>query len=289
MKEKKILVLGSTGMLGHMVFSHLSKNKDLKVTGTVREEKYLNENTLLFDAEKFTLSGTGKENLTSYDYLINCIGIIKPYCKDNDPEGVQRAIIINALFPHKLKTVKTKIIQIATDCVYSGNKGDYIETDPHDALDVYGKTKSLGEVFDGSVLNIRCSIIGPEIKGKLSLLEWFLSQKEGSKLKGFAHHLWNGVTTLQFAKLCEKIILNDLYSKLLSVSPTHHFYPNNTVSKYELLNIFSKIFNKKHEIEYVDNFGPPVKRTLSSKFTMLSEILENQTIEEAIKDLFPLI
>jgi len=95
-----------------------------------------------------------------------------------------------------------KVLQIATDCVYSGKTGNYDEAAKHDALDVYGKTKSLGEVNARHVLNIRCSIIGPELKGRLSLLEWFLSQPTGARVNGYAHHQWNGITTLQFAELC---------------------------------------------------------------------------------------
>ena len=98
------------------------------------------------------------------------------------------------------------MIQIATDCVYSGKTGGYNEDSLHDALDAYGKTKSLGEVRSSTFLNIRSSIIGPEINHKVLLLEWFLKQPKGAVLNGFSNHLWNGVTTLQFAELCLTII-----------------------------------------------------------------------------------
>src|SRR6188768_1202155 len=193
---KRVIVLGATGMLGSMVCSYLKRNSDFEVVGTTRGT---------FDARKFVAGETQKEELRA-DTIINCIGVIKPFCKDTDRQGVIHAIEVNALFPHRLaaeaKRVGARVIQIATDCVYSGAKGDYIETDAHDALDVYGKSKSLGEVFDGSLLNIRCSIIGPELKSKSSLLEWCLSNRDGATLSGFAHHRWNGVTTLQFAQLC---------------------------------------------------------------------------------------
>jgi dTDP-4-dehydrorhamnose reductase len=206
-----ILVLGVSGMLGSMVFDYLSKNKNLTIYGTVRNKDYCNEKILYFDANNLDLFRQSDFKKLKIDYIINCIGITKPFSKDNDPDGVFRAININAKFPwqlaHLARKQNIKLIQICTDCVYSGNKGDYNENDPHDALDVYGKSKSLGEVFDGSSLLIRCSIIGPEQKkDKNYLLEWFLTQSHGAEIGGYAHHYWNGVTTLQFAHLCESII-----------------------------------------------------------------------------------
>lgn len=144
-KKTRILVLGSSGMLGFMVENYLTRNPNFEVIGTTRKAEDKNR----FDAEEFVLGKKQGLDLKSFDYIINCIGIIKPFCQDNDPEGVVRAIKVNALFPNKLsqalKNSDTKILQIATDCVYSGKKGSYVEIDKHDALDVYGKTKSLGK------------------------------------------------------------------------------------------------------------------------------------------------
>lgn len=277
---KKIIVLGATGMLGSLVFGYLRKNQTLEVIGTNRST---------FDARRFTAGETQSQDLRA-DTIINCIGVIKPFCKDTDPAGVINAIEVNALFPHRLaaeaKRYGSKVIQIATDCVYSGAKGDYIEIDAHDALDVYGKSKSLGEVSDGSVLNIRCSIIGPELKNKMNLLEWCLSNEDGAVLKGFAHHRWNGVTTLQFAKLCEKIISDDkLYEQLLQVSPVHHFIRNTTVDKFELLRLIAEVYRRKFEIVRVDNIGQAIDRTLASKFGILKELYPRQSMKDALLEL----
>jgi dTDP-4-dehydrorhamnose reductase len=290
MAPDKVLILGSSGMLGSMVFGYLSRQRSLDVTGSVRDKKLLGPRQIYFDAEEIARERNGGDALARYDYIINCIGVIKPYCKDNDPASLKRAIIINSLFPHVLGELSRKYglrtIQIATDCVYSGAKGSYAEDDPHDALDVYGKSKSLGEVFDGSMLNIRCSIIGPEKKSKLSLLEWFFAQPDGGNVKGFVHHEWNGVTTLQFAKLCERIIQGgDTYAKLLSVSPVHHFAPNSTITKYELLNLFARYFDKKVSIERIYESGCAVKRTLTSKHSLLRELYGEQPMETAIAEL----
>ena len=216
--------------------------------------------------------------------------MIKPFCKDNDAAGVRRAIAVNAMFPHVLaaaaKARGAKVIQIATDCVYSGAKGAYVESDPHDALDVYGKTKSLGEVFDKTLLNLRCSIIGPERKNKVSLLEWFLGNPDGAELKGFTHHRWNGVTTLQYAKLCERIVQTPgLHEKLLGLSPLHHFLPNGTVDKYQLLNLMAEVFGRKFDIKAVGDVGPPVDRTIATKYPLLAEVYPSGEMRAALVEL----
>lgn len=287
--KKKILVLGSSGMLGWMVFDYIFKNPKLEVTGTERKLLKDDKGKKKFDAEDFLENPSKYKYIKDFDYIISCIGIIKPYCKDNDPIGVQKAIKVNTLFPHVLanylKKNKVRIIQIATDCVYSGEKGGYLESDPHDALDVYGKSKSLGEVFIGNFLNIRCSIIGPEKKNHLSLLDWFLYQPDGSVLKGFTHHKWNGVTTLQFAKLCELIIEKDKFIELLKASHIHHFVPNNSVNKNQLLKIFSKVYEKDFKIEAVSNIGPKVDRSLSTRLNLLSSLFKNSDIESALIEL----
>lgn len=278
----RVLVLGATGMLGNMVYSYLKKNDSFIVSGTSRNSD--DGEFIYFDAEKPT---DYFSKIDGYDYIINCIGIIKPFCKDDDPEGVKEAIKINSEFPHLLKDFfknKSKLIQIATDCVFSGKEGNYNEDAKHDALDVYGKTKSLGEPFE-HILNIRCSIIGPEKGGrKRSLFEWFLSKPQGSNLKGFAHHNWNGITTLRFAKLCEAIIQEDKFSTLVKINHTLHYVPKDIVNKFELLNLFKEIFNKDYVIEKVSDLGQSVDRTLSSKFEAFN-FFPRLTIKQDIQEL----
>jgi len=252
-----ILVLGVSGMLGAMVFDYLSKNNDFNVYGTVRNSKYQTNRVFLFDAHDTTQLEQKKFVDLKINYIINCIGITKPFSKDDDPAGVIRAIKINSNFPWELakyaKKYNIKVVQIGTDCVFSGEKGNYNEDDPHDPLDVYGKSKSLGEVFDGTTLIIRCSIIGPELKKEVTfLLEWFLNQKKSGTISGWEHHTWNGVTTLQFAQICEKVIEMNYFDKLVKISHVHHFLPNSIVNKYELMNIFNDIFDKKLKINRVN-------------------------------------
>jgi dTDP-4-dehydrorhamnose reductase len=285
-----VLVMGVSGMLGSIVFNYLSDIDNLTVFGTVRNPDYQKDNVLLFDANDIAQLEKDEFAKLQIDYCINCIGIIKPLCKDNDINGVKRAIKINAEFPWKLgeyaKNHEIKVLQIGTDCVYSGKEGNYNEDATHDPLDVYGKTKSLGEPFDGSTLIIRCSIIGPEMKKqKYSLLEWFLSQPKGGKIGGYEHHKWNGVTTLQFAQICEQIILNDAFDMLMDISHIHHYVPNNTVTKYELMNIFNDLYTKDLEIEKINIPEQSVDRTLSTKFDELSKLSKKMSIRDAVREL----
>ena len=138
-----ILVMGATGMLGSMVYDYFKRDSELTVFGTSRKKK---GDHLYFDLHD-DIHGWEWDEI-DVDYVINCIGITKPYCHDDNMSEVKNAIYVNSLFPRKLDdfaaTKVFRVIQLASDCVYSGNKGTYKEDDPHDPLDVYGKTKSLG-------------------------------------------------------------------------------------------------------------------------------------------------
>lgn len=257
-------------MLGSMLVDYFSKKSDLQVTATVRSEEIVRElsvqlpnvNWKVFDANSPDLD-KALDVIKGNQWAINAIGIIKPLIHDENPFEVERAIRINSLLPHllakKAKESDTKVIQIATDCVYSGNKGKYTENDVHDALDIYGKTKSLGEVYSSNVYHLRCSIIGPEPKEFKSLLEWFLGQNINSCLKGFKNHRWNGLTTLHFAKICYGIISNDI-----RLSHIQHIVPDGEVTKFDLLNNFSSYF-KRGDIS-ITSFETeiPIDRTLST-------------------------
>ena len=223
---RTVRILGAGGMLGSMV----AKTMELPYMIVTREA---------LDAEnpKYDWYKDG-------DWVINCVGKIKPYC-GNPPTAIK----VNALFPY---TLPSNTIQIATDCVYSGKKGDYVETDEHDATDVYGKTKSLGEA--PHIKNLRCSIIGTDTKD-VSLLEWFLKQE---KTKGFTNHLWNGITTLHFSKIVQGAIREGI-----DLPQLQHIVPADKVTKAELLRIIAKHFKK--DIKITDVKAPEsIDRTLST-------------------------
>jgi dTDP-4-dehydrorhamnose reductase len=272
-----VLVLGSTGMLGTTVLLELGGKEHYRVAGT-STRPYGSAHPLADTVRLFPFNAEDDVETQlaqihgqfPFDVVINCIGIIKPYCKDDDPAGVLRAVNVNARFPHLLSKAcsdidsNIRIVQIATDCVYSGKTGNYTENEPHDALDVYGKTKSLGEVKLPNFLNIRCSIIGHEINGKLSLIEWFLSNEDGQEVNGFDHHEWNGVTTLQFAQLCDKLIAGGEWNKIRPQYDTVHYVINETVTKYEILLIFNEVYSRSMIVKKVNDIGEPVLRTIDS-------------------------
>jgi dTDP-4-dehydrorhamnose reductase len=233
---KKVLVLGANGMLGHACADVLRISQNVELVGTARGKKlgYLD-----FDASTDSIVDLLK--FTKPDWVINCIGIIKPHINESDPESVFNAVKINSEFPLNLaKATKSRVIQIATDCVYSGAKGLYVETDSHDAMDVYGKTKSLGEVTFENVHHLRVSIIGPELGRSTSLLEWFRNQARNASVNGFTDHLWNGVTTHQFGKLAYGLIANDYHE----TSKTH-IVPADLISKADLLHEFALAYARE--------------------------------------------
>ncbi|MFH1427403.1 MAG: SDR family oxidoreductase [Patescibacteria group bacterium] len=296
---KKILILGVSGMLGSMVFDYFDKHTKYNVKGSLRDKSVANyennkDKLYIFDTNEDDIEKTIFSDYKP-DYIINCIGLINKFCRDDNPEEVLRAIKLNAVFPYELakaaRKINAKIIQISTDCVFSGKKGSYLESDAHDALDVYGKTKSLGEVIGNNFLNIRCSVIGPELKNYTNLLEWFLRRSLGEKISGYGHHKWNGVTSLQFAKICQEIIDkgDDFFASLVKTSRVHHYIPNSSVTKYELLNIFNNIFNKEFIIERVDNFGLPIDRTLATEFRLLIDNDGLIPMEKSIQELYDYI
>jgi dTDP-4-dehydrorhamnose reductase len=289
---QKVLVLGGTGMLGQMVYRVLSQSEGLTVKCTSRSQL---SDPLHFNVE----DGPARlrqilERHGAFDYIVNCIGVVKAHIDERDSDSVRRAIIVNALFPHQLASVAAesdaRVVQLSTDGVFSGDSGEpYLEDAPHDCVDVYGKTKSLGEVLGPGFLNIRCSIIGPDPIEKKGLLEWFLAQPNGKELVGYTDHLWNGVTTLQFAGLCKRIIVQDCFAEIWNESPVHHFCPNRPVSKYELLEIFKSAFGKHVMVRPSCSNGSPVRRILATRYLSLKNLFGSDlSMEQAVRELLDL-
>lgn len=279
MTTRRIVVLGASGMLGSMVASVLSRSGSFNLVCTARSEaavsivadRSLRAVWRVLDAEQRDEKGLAGV-LDGASWVINAIGIIKPYIHEDKAAEIERAVVVNSLFPHLLAKAAAacgcRVLQIATDCVYSGKKGAYVEEDAHDAFDVYGKTKSLGEVYSNSVSHLRCSIIGPELKSHVSLLDWFLGQPQAADVNGFVNHLWNGVTTFHFGKLCEGIISKDLI-----LPHMQHIVPDNSVSKAELLRYMAETFGREDITIKPMEAGTRIDRTLSTSDNGLNRML----------------
>ena len=244
----RVLVLGVNGMLGSMVFDYLSSRDGYCVIGTVSSHDKIcdTENILGRFGSIVKMDATTPTDIDgliqngAFEYVINCVGVIKPNINESSRESIVNAIYINSVFPHDLASAvegtQTRVIQIATDCVYSGRK-EPRHGDPHDPTDIYGKTKTLGEVmWCDNFKNIRCSIIGPEILSRQYSLIENITQKavNGEKIAGYTNHTWNGVTTLAFAKVCDGLMRSKEFDSLNAVE---HLTSSTEVSKASLVRL----------------------------------------------------
>ncbi len=295
MSDINVLVLGANGMLGKMVSLHLNSKKDINLSVTSRTNTEFIDKNFNEKVFNFHLTSEYSENLkkilsNDFDSVVNCIGVIKPKIDEFDSNSVNETINTNSYFPLELQNfcneLNIRYIQIGTDCVFSGEIGQYAEDSFKDPKDLYGKSKIVGEVEGLNKYIIRSSIIGPE-KGKgFSLMNWFLNN-EDSQVSGFKNHLWNGVTTLSFAKVAEGLIRNtELDFK------TQHLVPKNLITKANLLEKFKSAFNKEIDIKHIDA-EQVIDRTLKTNFPETNKKLwkiagydEVPSIEDNIEELF---
>lgn len=256
------LVLGAEGMLGATVVRRLRDDPDIRVSATGRNPA-TDSGLLPFVAGERRLIDLLDEAGT-VDYVVNCIALTKHRIHDRDPEHRRRAIRLNADLPYEIAEAAAErgahAVQITTDCVFSGGRGPYDEGDAHDALDVYGKTKSLGEVPSEHVLNVRSSIIGLDPRRGGSLVEWFLSQPRGARVPGYVDHRWNGVTSAVFADL-----LAGLVTAGSTLSGTVHLVPQDAVDKATLLGLIRTRFDRADLTVVPTTTEAPIDRVLATR------------------------
>ncbi len=248
MPDSKILILGASGMLGHKLFSYLSEYYDVYGTCRQKNDALINlfpelTKKIFWNIDIERIGAVSKIIKTlNPDVVINCIGIIK-----QKPESLQpiTSIYANALFPHLIagicEEINVRMIHISTDCVFDGQDGNYNENSIPNCIDLYGRSKVLGEVHYPNCLTIRTSIIGHELTSKSGLIEWFLAQKD--KVQGYNNHIYSGVPTIELAQIIATHIipnpqLNGIYH--LSSDP---------ISKYELLKLVASQYGKRIIIE----------------------------------------
>lgn len=244
----RILVLGASGMLGNAMIRVLSEEADWQVYGTVRSVS----SKRFFDpdiAERL-LFGVDVEQHDSLmqafirarpDVVVNCVGLIKQLADAEDP---LQAIPINALLPHRLARLcelsGARLVHMSTDCVFSGEKGAYRETDPSDANDLYGKSKFLGEVRYRHTITLRTSIIGHELQSAHGLVGWFLSQQ--GKCKGYRRVIFSGLPTVVLAQFIRDVVISRP-----ELSGLYHVAAQ-PISKYDLLRLVAEVYGKSIEI-----------------------------------------
>lgn len=206
-----------------------------------------------FDA---TTPNLAKFDLKRGDYIVNCIGKI-PQRSPNAKE----LIYINAAFPHWLaENTEARIIHITTDCVFNGRAGSYTESSPHNALTLYGKSKSLGEVNSSNVMNLRASIVGRSQTG-FGLLEWVRSRPKNEQIDGYFDHLWNGIPTDTMADMIRAIIQFNLF-----YPGTQHIVPGAFLTKNRLVRMFAEQLGRK-DLEVITKItGQRTNMTLSTVF-----------------------
>jgi dTDP-4-dehydrorhamnose reductase len=258
----KLLVLGAGGMLGNAVMKYFSNFDEYAVYGTVRNSSL----ALLFplNIQKNIISGIDVENFDSLgkvlntirpNLVINCIGLVKQLSDANDP---LTAIPINSIFPHRLALltsfIDAKLVHMSTDCIFSGLKGAYKEDDFPDACDLYGRSKFLGEVDYPNTITLRTSIIGHELNGSRSLVDWFLSQSDS--VRGYGKAIFSGLPTVEIAKIIKDFIIPNT-----ALHGVYHVSAD-PINKYELLKLVAIKYGKSIQID-LDN-SIVIDRSLNS-------------------------
>jgi dTDP-4-dehydrorhamnose reductase len=242
---QRILILGVSGMLGSAAYRLFAASPGVSVVGCARSLEGLEA---LPRSERAQI--VGGVDISDFDRLIqvfaevhpdvviNCVGVIKQLAAAKDP---LISIAINSLFPHRLARLaaasNARLIQISTDCVFTGRRGNYRESDIPDAEDLYGRTKLLGEVDHSNAVTLRTSIIGHEIGSTVSLVDWFLSEG-GPEVRGYRNAIYTGLPTVELARVMRDVVIpRPLLRGLWHVS-------SDPISKYELLRLVAKVYGK---------------------------------------------
>ncbi len=261
----RALVLGGTGMIGNAI-SRVFVERGIPLSATTRNVSAIAPGARDGFVEFDVVGGSLEALLGSYgegDYVVNATGVIKQQIDDANAAQRRNAIAMNSDFPYAVAELAERqgfrVVHVATDCVYSGSTGGYDEDALHDATDVYGHSKSLGEVPSSQVLNIRCSMIGYELKNKKSLLEWVLNHEAGDVFPGYTDHLWNGITARAFGQVVAGIVEN-----ATTLSGQQHLLPADSVDKSQLSSMLLTAFGVDGVTVEPRETGKPVDRTLAT-------------------------
>ncbi len=257
----RVAILGSTGMLGTALTKVLERDFEGVTEFNRIGKSVTGKNQVVFLDVLKSHDLLAKFYGWNIDYVVNAIGMIKQLINEDSPEDIWQAREINSDFALRLNEFALQsgiqVIQIGTDCVYSGLEGSYSEADGFDPTDTYGKTKHSGEQALTESMIIRTSIIGKESDGATSLLSWVLSQPFNGTINGYTNHMWNGVTTKHFSEVVSGVIKSGNFRKGVT-----HLVPGDTVSKYELIKIIASEFGRKDLRISEYSTEKPINRTL---------------------------
>ncbi len=281
-----LLVLGGNGTLGHKLVQVASRKLD--VYATVRQRRPGMAPLLGLDEDHFLVHSDVTQAIDTLldrvrpGVIVNCTGALKPTTGTLDPCD---AIGVNALAPHRLAAAARargmRLIHLSTDCVFDGRRGQYVEDDPPDATDLYGRSKALGEVDDGVSLTLRTSLVGRQLSGSRGLLEWFLAQR-GVTVQGYRAMRFSGLSTLALSRT----ILNIITAHPRLTGRIH--VGGDTISKYDLLQIMNDTFRAGVTVVPIE--GPRIDRSLDSRrFAAMAGPAPSwrQMLEEAAQDQTP--
>jgi dTDP-4-dehydrorhamnose reductase len=263
---KRLIVLGANGMLG----SEVVRGAELKSIPVVTLSR---SSEVPFDAESMEFEQVARNlGLSESDWLVNCIGWIPQKSSGDKKEDKRLATLLNTNLPHQLFRAKAQLgfnwIQIATDCVFKGDRGNYSESDPKNAEDLYGLSKIAGEDLSQGAIQIRCSIVGRDTRTSSGIYSWFKSAASKGPVNGYVNQHWNGVSTTAFARLSIGMLKNDWTTPV-----TQHWLPRDAVSKFELLQLFAKSLELKPSAVAPEQANGSVNRIL---------VTENQNANDAL-------
>ena len=238
------MILGSTGMAGHLITNYL-RERGHEVCGLARRKIFPHVDIVLDVTNRTELAKIIRGG--NFNCVVNCVGILNRAAEDNKT----LAIRLNSELPHFLAEttadLPAKIIQLGTDCIFSGKRGGYREDDFPDGKTFYDRTKALGELVDEKNITFRNSIIGGDLeRDGIGLLNWFLQQT--GAVNGYTKSVWSGVTTLFLAQMIERAAIENLHG-------LYQLTNNTPITKHDLLKLFAKVFRKEIKIFPVEGIA----------------------------------
>lgn len=257
----RILIIGGDGMLGHQLLRHLASRHEVRATLRRPLASYsalgIFSNANAYGEVDIRDPDAIRKALVAFrpDAVVNAAGIVK---QRGEAEEAIPSIEINGLFPHRLSLLCAqsgiRVIHYSTDCVFSGRSGGYVEDDLPDPIDLYGRSKLIGEVGAPGCITLRTSMIGPELSRKQGLLEWFLSQK--GTAPGYRRAVFSGLTTPEHARIVDRVL-----EKGRGQSGIYHVSAQ-PISKYELLRMIAREYRLDTKVEPDDRVK--IDRSLDS-------------------------